>query len=61
MTTESEFTFVAEKDLDSRRRLSLSKIGKPEHTRYRATVLHDHSILLEPMVSVLVTDLPDHE
>ena len=46
------FTRTAQADLDSRRRLSLGKIGKPEHTRYEISENSLGEILLVPLVSV---------
>lgn len=37
-------------ELDSRRRASLGRIGRPEHTRYLAHEEPDGSIVLEPAV-----------
>jgi hypothetical protein len=44
-TYESQFV-----ELDSRRRLSLAKIAKPEHNRFLVTVEVDGTIILEPAV-----------
>lgn len=40
--------------LDSRRRVSLGKIGKPEHTRYIAETFPDGKIILIP--ATVITD-----
>jgi hypothetical protein len=37
-------------ELDSRRRLSLGKIGNPEHTHYYVAVADDGTITLTPAV-----------
>lgn len=37
-------------ELDSRRRVSLGRVGRPEHTRYLAHEEPDGAIVLEPVV-----------
>lgn len=46
------FKRVAQADLDSRRRVSLGKVGRPEHTRYEILENALGEILLVPLVSV---------
>ena len=38
--------------LDSRRRVNLSKVGRPEHTRYEVEVRPNGVIILKPVVIV---------
>ena len=51
-TSNQGFTRTAQADLDSRRRLSLGKIGRPEHTRYEISENSLGEILLVPLVSI---------
>jgi hypothetical protein len=47
MTSRDTFEFRMV-ELDSRRRLSLAKIARPEHNRFLVTVEADGTIILEP-------------
>lgn len=44
--------------LDSRRRVSLSKFGRPEHYLYAAAVADDGTITLTPAIIVPATERP---
>ena len=44
-------------ELDSRRRASLGRIGRAEHTRYLAHEEPDGSIVLEPVVVLSETEV----
>jgi hypothetical protein len=46
------FKHAAQTDLDSRRRVSLGKVGRPEHTRYEILENDLGEILLVPLVSI---------
>jgi hypothetical protein len=51
--------FVAEVDVDPRRRISLGKAGKPGHRRYRVEEDDMGVLTLTPVVSVPVTMIAD--
>jgi hypothetical protein len=46
------FRETAQADVDSRRRVSLGKVGRPEHTRYQIMENDLGEILLVPLVSI---------
>ena len=50
---------VGEVEVDARRRLSLGRAGKPEHTRYQVVEDEVGVLTLTPLVSVPVTALTD--
>lgn len=58
-TERSQLGFepATEADLDSRRRLSLGKVGKPQHTRYQVLENPLGEILLVPLVSIPVREM----
>lgn len=51
--------FVAEVDVDPRRRISLGKAGKPGHRRYRVEEDEMGVLTLTPVISVPVTMIAD--
>jgi hypothetical protein len=51
--------FVAEVEVDPRRRVSLGKAGHPEHTRYRVEEDEVGVLTLTPVVSVPITLLDE--
>lgn len=46
------FRATTQTDVDSRRRVSLGKVGRPEHSRYEVFENDLGEILLVPMVSI---------
>jgi hypothetical protein len=54
---EKGFQPVMEADLDSRRRVSLGKVGRPEHNRYQVLENPDGEIVLIPLVSIPAREL----
>lgn len=51
--------FIAEVDVDPRRRISLGKAGKPGHRRYRVEEDELGVLTLTPVISVPVTMITD--
>jgi hypothetical protein len=47
-----EFKDVAEVEVDNRRRISLGRVGRPEHRRYLIQEAADGEIRLIPVVSI---------
>ncbi len=52
MTVVDNFKTVGEVEVDRRRRISLGKIGRPEHTRYIVAEAADGEIRLIPAVMI---------
>lgn len=51
--------FIAEVDVDPRRRISLGKAGKPGHRRYRVEEDEMGVLTLTPVISVPITMIAD--
>lgn len=51
--------YVGEVEVDSRRRVSLGRAGKKEHTRYRVEEDDMGVLTLTPLITVAVTALDD--
>ena len=51
--------YVCEVEVDSRRRVSLGRAGKKEHTRYRVEEDDMGVLTLTPLITVPVTALDD--
>lgn len=51
--------YVGEVELDARRRVSLGRVGKKEHTRYRVAEDDMGVLTLTPLITVPVTTLDD--
>jgi hypothetical protein len=56
-TTESAFRRVGEADTDGRRRISLGRVGNPEHHRYEVYENDHGELLLVPVVSIPAREL----